>query len=165
MTDAGTSVAGAQDSHASLKPVLSQRCGSCHADGEKQGGFELSSLSDNLQDSAAFVKWERIYDRVQSGDMPPADAEPLTKAEATQFKSVLHRALNDAHAAAKGTVLRRLNRVEYQNTMNDLFGVNLDLQADLPEDGRYHEFDNVGSSLGLSSVHLKRYMAAANRFG
>lgn len=33
-----------------------------------------------------------------------------------------------------------------------------------PEDGRYHEFDNVGSSLGLSSVHLKRYMAAAGRF-
>ena len=48
--------------------------------------------------------------------------------------------------------------------MNDLFGVNQDLQSELPEDGRYHEFDNVGCSLGLSSVHLKRYMAAAGRF-
>jgi len=72
--------------------------------------------------------------------------------------------LTDVHAVAKGTVLRRLNRVEYQNAMNDLFGVNLDVLPDLPEDGRYHEFDNVGGSLGLSSVHLKRYMAVADRF-
>ena len=164
MPDAGTSVAAAQETHTALKSTLTKRCGSCHADGEKQGGFELSSLSDNLKDSAAFAKWERVYDRVQSGEMPPAEAESLTTAESAQFKSVLHRALNDAHVTAKGTVLRRLNRIEYQNTMNDLFGVNLDLQSDLPEDGRYHEFDNVGSSLGLSSVHLKRYMAAANRF-
>ena len=164
MPDVGTSVAGAQETHYSLKPLLTKRCGSCHADGEKQGGFGLSDLSDNLKDSAAFAKWERVYDRVKSGEMPPADAEPLTKSESAQFKSVLHRALNDAHAAEKGTVLRRLNRIEYQNTMNDLFGVNLDVQSDLPEDGRYHEFDNVGSSLGLSSVHLKRYMTAASRF-
>ncbi len=164
ISDAGTSVAAAQESHTALKPVLTNRCGSCHAGGENQGGFELSSLGDNLTDAAAFAKWERVYDRVQSGEMPPADADDLTVAESARFKSVLHRALTDAHASAKGTVLRRLNRIEYQNTMNDLFGVNLDLNTDLPEDGRFHEFDNVGSSLGLSSVHLKRYMAAANRF-
>lgn len=164
LPEAGRSVAGAQESHTSLRTVLTNRCGSCHADGEKHGGFELSTLRDDLKDAAAFAKWERVYDRVLSGEMPPADAEPLTKAESAQFKSILHRALTDAHAAANGTVLRRLNRIEYQNTMNDLFGVNLDLESELPDDGRYHEFDNVGSSLGLSSVHLKRYMAAANRF-
>jgi hypothetical protein len=164
MPDAGTSVAEAQESQTALKALLTKRCSGCHADGEKQGGFELSSLSDNLNDAAAFAKWERVYDRVTSGEMPPADAEYLTETESARFKSVLHRALNVAHTATRGTVLRRLNRIEYQNTMNDLFGVNLDLQTDLPEDGRYHEFDNVGSSLGLSSVHLKRYMAAANRF-
>lgn len=161
---AGRNIAAAQEPDDSLKSILTNRCGGCHADGEEQGGFELNTLNNNLEDVAVFTKWERVYDRVLSAEMPPADGEPLTKAELSKFKSVLHRALNDAHAAAKGTVLRRLNRIEYQNTMNDLFGVNLDLRSDLPEDGRYHEFDNVGSSLGLSSVHLKRYMAAANRF-
>lgn len=154
----------APDVAASLARMLTKRCGDCHSDGESQGGFELSALTARLNDAATFAKWERVYDRVVSGEMPPAAAEPLTKTESTRFKTVLHRALHDAHAATKGTVLRRLNRIEYQNTMNDLFGVNLDLHAELPEDGRYHEFDNVGSSLGLSSVHLKRYMAAAGRF-
>lgn len=163
MTEAGTQAA-AQDDHTSLKPLLVNRCAGCHADGEKQGGFELKALSGDLTGAATFAKWERVYDRVVAGEMPPADAEPLTKSESAQFKTVLHRSLDEAHAAAKGTVLRRLNRTEYQNTMNDLFGAALDLKSDLPEDGRYHEFDNVGSSLGLSSVHLKRYIAAAERF-
>lgn len=164
LLESGRNFAGAQEQHDALKPMLTNRCGDCHADGENQGGFELTTLSDNLKDEVAFSKWERVYDRVLSGEMPPADEEQLTKTESAKFKSVLHRALNDVHAASKGTVLRRLNQIEYQNTMNDLFGVNLNLRSDLPEDGRHHEFDNVGSSLGLSSVHLKRYMAAANRF-
>lgn len=54
------------------------------------------------------------------------------------------------------------NRREYENTLNDLFGVRLNLQQLLPEDGRFHEFDNVGQSLGLSRVHLERYMEAAS---
>ena len=154
----------APDAPASLATLLAQRCGDCHSSGEAQGGFELSALAGQLSDAATFAKWERAYDRVVSGEMPPPDAERLTETESKRFKSILHRALHDAHAATKGTVLRRMNRIEYQNTMNDLFGVNLDLQSELPEDGRYQEFDNVGSSLGLSSVHLKRYMAAAGRF-
>lgn len=154
----------AQDPHTALKPLLLNRCADCHADGDAQGGFDLDALGDNLADSATFAKWERVYDRVVSGEMPPADGVPLTEAELTRLKATLHRSLDHAHAAANGTVLRRLNRSEYQNTMNDLFGSDLDVRADLPEDGRFHEFDNVGSSLGLSSVHLKRYVATADRF-
>lgn len=157
-------ITAAQESHSLLKPLLNKRCADCHSDGEKEGGFELDSLSEDLTDSATFAKWERVYDRVVAGEMPPPDAEPLTQSESTKFKTTLHRSLNKAHSLAKGTVLRRLNRIEYQNTMNDLFGVELDVQSDLPEDGRYHEFDNVGSSLGLSSVHMKRYIAVADKF-
>ncbi|MCA9070976.1 MAG: DUF1592 domain-containing protein, partial [Planctomycetaceae bacterium] len=68
--------------------------------------------------------------------------------------------ITQAHAAQKGTVLRRLNRQEYENTINDLFGTNLDLVSLLPEDGRSHEFENVGEALSISMVQLNRYLEA-----
>ena len=61
---------------------------------------------------------------------------------------------------SQGTVLRRLNRREYQNTLNDLFGTNLQFEKLLPEDGRSHEFDNVGEALNISMVQLQRYLDA-----
>ena len=48
-------------------------------------------------------------------------------------------------------MLRRLNRREYQNTLNDIFGTSLDLESMLPEDSRFHEFDNVG--VAVESLH------------
>ena len=58
-------------------------------------------------------------------------------------------------------MLRRLNRREYENAMNDLFGTDLKLEGMLPEDGRSHEFDVVGEALGVSMTHLQRYIDAA----
>ncbi|MEM0927215.1 MAG: DUF1592 domain-containing protein, partial [Planctomycetota bacterium] len=42
-----------------------------------------------------------------------------------------------------------------------MFGTKIDLVRMLPEDARSHEFDTVGEALGLSDVHLQRYMDAA----
>jgi len=63
----------------------------------------------------------------------------------------------------KGTVLHRLNRDEYQNTVNDIFGTRLDVASLLPEDTRFHEFSNVGESLHISMVQMQRYIDAITR--
>ena len=135
-------------------------CVDCHANGSSEGGLDLSELKTDLSDAATFATWERIYDRVHDGEMPPTDSEQPSKLDRDKFEAMLHMRLSQAHAKSKGTVLRRLNRQEYSNTINELFGTNLDLADMLPEDSRSHEFDNVGESLGLSMVHLQRYMDA-----
>jgi hypothetical protein len=58
--------------------------------------------------------------------------------------------------------LRRLNRVEYENTVRDLFGVNVSVKEILPEDASSHGFDNVGAALNISPVHVERYLEAAD---
>jgi hypothetical protein len=63
--------------------------------------------------------------------------------------------------AQKGTVLRRLNRREYQNTINDLLGVKVNVIDSLPEDGRAQGFDNIGEALSISGIQMQRYMEAA----
>ncbi|MGC6457417.1 MAG: DUF1588 domain-containing protein [Akkermansiaceae bacterium] len=145
-----------------IASFLEYHCYDCHGDGRDRGGLDLESLKSDLSDPAAYARWELVYKRVEKGEMPPKKVKerPESK-ELVEFLGDLNPALTQAHEEEKGTVLRRLNRREYENTMNDLFGTNLRLAEMLPEDGRSHEFDTVGEALGLSMVHLEKYLEAA----
>ncbi|MFN0080306.1 MAG: DUF1592 domain-containing protein [Prosthecobacter sp.] len=145
----------------SIQPFLDQHCMDCHDGDVKKGGLDLSALSTDGADAAAHKKWVRVFDRVSSGEMPPAKKE-RPKADAMQaFMAALGSDLNAKHTAQKGTVLRRLNRREYQNTINDLLGVTVNVIDSLPEDGRAHGFDNIGEALSISGIQMLRYMEAA----
>lgn len=146
---------------ADVRPFLKAQCLDCHSGESAEGGLDLTAMSWELSRPEMFARWERIHDRVAAGEMPPKSETPPPPAERASFVASLAKELTAAHAASKGTVLRRLNRREYQNTLNDLFGTHVKLEGLLPEDGRSHEFDNIGSALGLSMVHLQRYMEAA----
>ena len=141
---------------------LEAHCFDCHGEGAAKGGLDLEKLGHDLSDPAVFAKWERLFDRVSSGEMPPAKVTNRPEAmELKAFRAALGPRLVQAHAVAKGTVLRRLNRREYENTMNDLFGTALELEKLLPEDGRSGEFDNVGETLGISMQHMGMYIRTA----
>ena len=71
-------------------------------------------------------------------------------------------AATHAKRAAGRVVLRRLNRVEYENTVRDLLGVDVDLKELLPEDTSAHGFDNGGEALHISSFLMERYLEAAD---
>jgi hypothetical protein len=137
---------------------LKSRCLECHVGDDAEAGLDLAALGTNLDDRALFERWERIHDRVEAGEMPPEAAGQPSEGERQAFLSALGDRLSAAHAASRGTVFRRLNRGEYENTLNDLFGTNLSLVDRLPEDGRAEQFDNVGEALGVSSVQLQRYL-------
>jgi hypothetical protein len=156
-----SSFADAQEFKQTLNKFFMLYCNDCHTDGADEGGLSLDKLGGDLSDAATFARWERIYDRVRDGEMPPEDEAQPSDPHRSAFARILGESLTKADAAAKGTVLRRLNRREYQNTLNDLFGTSLDLESMLPNDARSHEFDNVGESLGVSMTHLQRYIEAA----
>jgi hypothetical protein len=59
-------------------------------------------------------------------------------------------------------VLRRLNRTEYENTVRDLLGVQVDLKDLLPLDSTAHGFDNIGEALHASSFLMDKYLEAAD---
>ncbi len=162
----GLGFAGGQSCAAAerrLEAFLRDHCHDCHADGTSEGGLDLQQLRFKLDQPQSFASWERLFDRVERREMPPPDASQPTAGERSDFVSELKTLLRDAHAAGKGTTFRRLNRREYQNTLNDLFGTHLDLVSQLPEDGRAHEFDNVGEQLNVSLVQMQSYLDAADR--
>ncbi|MCA9079907.1 MAG: DUF1587 domain-containing protein, partial [Planctomycetaceae bacterium] len=144
-----------------LEPFFRQHCYDCHAGDTTEGGLDLQQIDWKLDDLGLFAKWERIHDRVESGEMPPKSVNAPPIVERSRFLASLSGDLTRAHQATKGTILRRLNRREYENTMNDLFGTSLKLAERLPEDTRSHEFDNVGAALGISLVQLQQYLDCA----
>ena len=153
-------VSASDDNLSAAQAFLRQHCADCHADGSSEGGFAIEKLGGDLNALVTFEKWERVFDLVDDQKMPPVGADQPSRSDKIQFLNSLQPALRDAHQSRAATVLRRLNRREYQNTLNDLFGTNLDLESLLPADGRSHEFDNVGSSLNVSMIQLQTYLDA-----
>ncbi|MCA9086618.1 MAG: DUF1592 domain-containing protein, partial [Planctomycetaceae bacterium] len=117
----------------------------------------------DLRRSDVMAKWVHLFDRVERNEMPPEDADQPSAAERAAFLTAAGKSLTTTSTAQASTVLRRLNRVEYENTLNDMLGVRESLAELLPEDGKAHGFDNVGEALDLSAVHLERYMTAAGQ--
>ncbi len=145
-----------------LQPFLDTHCMDCHDAEMKKGGLDLTAVSTDGSDAAALKKWVRVFDRVAAGEMPPAKKKKQpTQDEVQDFMAALGADLVAKSKAQKGTVLRRLNRREYQNTLDDLLGVKVNVIDLLPEDGRAAGFDNIGEALSISGIQMQRYMEAA----
>jgi hypothetical protein len=144
-----------------LQPFLDRHCLDCHDGDARKGGLDLTALSREGADAAAHKKWVRVFDRVTAGEMPPPKQAKPKASEKQSFLAALGGELSAHHATHKGTVLRRLNRREYQNSLNDVLGVNVDVLDLLPEDGRAFGFDTIGEALSISGVQLQRSMEAA----
>ena len=141
-----------------LSDFFRQHCDGCHADGESEGGLDLSQLSRELTDAEVMRRWVRVYDRVAGGEMPPEDGD-LADGERQRFLARLGRSLDQADQ--REVVLRRLNRLEYENTLRDLFDLpHLEVKDMLPEDTRAHGFDNIGEALALSTEQMMVYLRA-----
>jgi hypothetical protein len=56
---------------------------------------------------------------------------------------------------------RRLNRVEYRNTIRDLMGYDFNSEVEFPPDDSGNGFDNNGDVLTISPLLLEKYLAAA----
>jgi mono/diheme cytochrome c family protein len=145
---------------ASLQPFIKAHCIECHDADVGKGGLDLTALPYG-SDPRSHERWVRVYDRVLAGEMPPVKKERPDATKTKAFLATLEQDLTAQHLTMRGTVLRRLNRIEYRNTIEDLLGQKVGLYEDLPEDALSHGFDTNGEALGLSDVHLRRYLAAA----
>lgn len=160
-----TNVVAAEDNPRSY---FESHCVTCHDSELKKGGLDLTVLKFDLSKSANFTQWVKIYDRIDTGEMPPKKKARPPAAETKSVKAWLHDALIDAEKVVlkkRGqTGLRRLTRAEYENTVRDLFDMpGIALKGELPADGSAHGFDKNSDALDISHVNIAKYMEAANR--
>src|SRR5580698_4804928 len=146
-----------------VQPILDEHCYDCHGDGAKKGGVQLDGFAsdDSIRDHKL---WLRVMKNVRAGIMPPA-SEPRVPSdeEKTLMTWIKLQAfsLDPAHPDPGRVTLRRLNRVEYRNTVRDLTGIDYDTLKEFPADDTGQGFDNIGDVLTISPMLLERYLDTA----
>jgi mono/diheme cytochrome c family protein len=154
--------------------LLTRFCGECHADGADEGGVALDALlagrprSGGLANDAARQQWVAVWRNLRAEVMPPADAsQPSADERQVMLRYVLHDVLgvDPARPDPGHVVLRRLNRVEYANTVRDLTGIKDDVRGELPGDDTGHGFDTIGAVLSVSPMLIEKYLVVATRIG
>lgn len=149
-----------------VKPVLKEYCFGCHGDQKKKGGLSLEAYRDAKAVQADREMWKEVLRRVRTGEMPPASNPQLPADERDRFTAWIEELLFpvDCSNPDPGRVtIRRLNRVEYNNTIRDLVGVNFSPADDFPSDDSGYGFDNIGDALSVSPLLLEKYLSAAEK--
>ncbi len=162
-----SSLASAADALSpSIANVITKHCIECHQGDDAQAGLRLDQLHGDWSDRRQFTAWVNVFDRVAAGEMPPSDAAQPTveqrRAMLTALREPLVRSDLEHQRHAGRTVLRRLNRVEYENTLRDLLALpNLAVKDMLPADAEQAGFDTVGEVHSMSYVQQDAYLRAA----
>jgi cytochrome c553 len=153
-------------SHASDLPTLvTKSCLDCHDDAGKAGGLSLEPLGFEITQQNA-ATWLRALEQIERGYMPPPDHDqPASKLREAAVHDLENRlvAFHSTNRKDRSSVLRRLNRTEYGNTVRDLLHLQLgdDLTSEFPGDQRDHGFATNGEKLVTSSFLLRKYLEAA----
>ncbi|MDA0810306.1 MAG: DUF1592 domain-containing protein, partial [Planctomycetota bacterium] len=164
-----TALLAAESSSDLVTPLafINKHCADCHNDSTSEGGFRADLLGKDLADATNHKVWSRVLARVQGGEMPPPDTERPAEAEIVAalaaLKTAFHEESQARHGEAGRVRVRRLNRLEYENTVRDLLDIDTPLQDLLPEDDLIDGFSNQAAGLSISPVHIQQYMAAADR--
>jgi hypothetical protein len=150
-----------------VAPLLQHSCVECHAGEEPEADIDLSKFVDGTRKLDDASVWRRVRDQLRAGKMPPKKKARPAKGDVDDALAWIDGELSQlraSHAIDPGVVtLRRLNRVEYQNTVRDLVGIDFDAQSLLPSDDVGYGFDNIGEVLSMSDVLLEKYVVAAER--
>ncbi len=146
-----------------IEPLLADYCYRCHALGMSKGGV---AFDDGPEE--ALVKrrdlWWSVLKNVRAGLMPPAGKPQPAAKDVEVLADWIKRDVFgiDPRDPDPGRVtIRRLNRVEYRNTIRELMGIEFKAEEEFPPDDTGYGFDNIGDVLSVSPLLLEKYFQAA----
>jgi hypothetical protein len=167
-------VSAAPDFVQDIRPLLKTYCFECHNSTKRKAGLDLEQIDTASAAIDLHALWDQVGERVRAKEMPPAKVkQPASDEQKRLLAWVKHVADSQVNydklpkeqleqILAGAPTSRRLNRVEYNNTLRDLFGVDLRAGDLLPSEGGGGEgFDNAGATLFTTPVLMEKYLEAA----
>ncbi len=146
--------------------LLQSQCLDCHTGPNADGELDLSVFITQRPLVKELDTWRNISQRIALGDMPPADHATLTGKQKESFANwYTNEIYNFDYASVRHPgyePVRRLTHIEYQNTIRDLFKVDIadvtKFSADLS--GR-SGFENSANTLFLQTGLFEKYTQSA----
>lgn len=118
---------------ADFRGLLEAYCLDCHDSEAKKGDLDLSSFMNETAVMKNRGIWRSVFEKIESHQMPP----PKQKSQPTeaQRRDLMAWIIDIAArpdpelgvADPRNPTLRRLTRLEYNNTIRDLFGLPMDV--------------------------------------
>lgn len=156
---------GAVELPPDVETFVEKHCIECHNAETKSGGLSFSEITFELDNRPTSHRWVRIHDRVLAGEMPPKNSEIPAESEKSGFVQTIQTSLIVAEQKRRGqngrSIIRRMNRNEFENTLRDLLDVPwLEVKELLPDDGRADGYTKSAAALDVSPVLLAKYAEA-----
>ena len=156
-------VVGAEDNNAEFdqsKAFLKAHCVTCHGNKTSEGNQNFETFSDKDWHDRELLN--ELLTVLKEKEMPPenADNQPSEK-DGAAFEILLTNQYLTIKPNYSG-VLTRLNRAEYENSINDTFFTKLRVKNHLPVDNTRDGFDNQGDKLVMSPYAMDSYFRAAS---
>src|SRR5580765_4243808 len=88
-----------------IHAFVQTHCTECHDADAKKGGLDLTALSLEPENPRNFAAWVKVYDRVNTGEMPPKKKERPKVEDIAAFTHDLGStlvAVDQKHAALEG---------------------------------------------------------------
>ena len=143
---------------ADVTPFVGRYCERCHGGRRQKAGFTFQSALRNPNSSSSRKVWKRASAKIKAHDMPPDDEEKQPSERERKAIVDWIGGMNRLSPKDPGLfVIRRLSRVEYGNTLHDLFGVDPRIAHDLPD-----EVFGAGYTNSVSPLLMEEYLAVAN---
>ena len=140
-----------------VTPFVNAYCTRCHGEKKRKAGINFLPALKN-PGSHAGKRWKQALANVKAHDMPPdeADKQP-TDEERQKFLEWMAKVKFLSPKDPGPFVIRRLTKVEYGNTLHDLFGVDPAVAHELPD-----EVFGEGYLNTLSPLQSEQYLGIAN---
>ena len=147
-----------------VEPFLIQYCYDCHGDGMNKGNLAFDSYDSEEALVSNQDLWLAVLKNVRADVMPPHKRRQPSADEKQALGDWIKREafnIDPTHPDPGRVTLRRLNRIEYRNTVRDLTGIDYNTLEEFPPDDTGYGFDTVGDVLSVSPLLIEKYMQAA----
>jgi uncharacterized protein DUF1592/uncharacterized protein DUF1588/uncharacterized protein DUF1587/uncharacterized protein DUF1595/uncharacterized protein DUF1585 len=149
-----------------VRPFVAKYCVGCHSGRTPAAQFDLKAYASMDMVTRDYPRWAQVLERLSAGEMPP---KPMAPPPADQRKQVIDWIMAvraeeiRKNTGDPGSVLaRRLSNAEYNYTIRDLTGQDMQPTREFPIDpANPAGFDNSGESLTMSPALLNKYLEAA----
>jgi mono/diheme cytochrome c family protein len=158
---------GQQEFTKTVRPFLASNCYGCHSAALKTAGLDLESYNSADSVKQNRETFETVLRRLRNGEMPPKGMPRPNEVELSSVIRWIESEIGQPRGVAKqdttAVQVRRLNRAEYNNTIRDLLGVDVQPANDFPQDDSAYGFDNIAQALSVSPLLMEKYVATAER--
>lgn len=139
-------------------PFVKKYCISCHGP-RPEAGINLQAALKSPGGASSSLHWKKAVANVKVHDMPPDYADEIpTDEERRQFITWIGKLKYMAPRDPGPFVIRRLSKVEFGNTLRDLYGVNPAIADSLPE-----EVVGEGYLNSISPLQSELFLDIANK--